>query len=282
MKKIAFLILIVSFSITSAQTIFNHEKRVGHEENYVFKELNSEGTNTDVIISGTLITPSSEYNEIVIIAPGSGKDTRNSHYLITEELLKNNIAVYRYDDRGVGKSKGRYNGKIDHHIMDLYFAITTIQKVKNLASKKIGILGHSKGGYAAICNYQEKLNIDFLILMATPLLESNGKFLNYKSKIKRKNVKQKIGFKFILQNINIPVLFISGDNDSIIDNEQSIVMLKELDNKNITIKTMNELDHYLKRGNDDWLMTKDYSSLYVMDDKALKEIINWIDSINDE
>ncbi len=36
-------------------------------------------------------------------------DSRHSHYLLTQELLKNNIAVFRYDERGVGKSDGKFS-----------------------------------------------------------------------------------------------------------------------------------------------------------------------------
>ena len=40
------------------------------------------------LLKTPIITQKTNYDKIVIIAPGSGPDTRNSHYILTEELLE--------------------------------------------------------------------------------------------------------------------------------------------------------------------------------------------------
>ncbi len=106
MKKNRKIYIILIFTIISnfikAQEIYSNEKQIDRIENYLFTQFETENKNDNVILRGTLIEPKTNYSKVVIIVPGSGKDTRNSHYKLTEELLKNNIAVYRYDERGCG------------------------------------------------------------------------------------------------------------------------------------------------------------------------------------
>ena len=158
-------VFILSFNVGFSQEIFDFEKEINSLENYHSKEINFLDTKESIKLSGTLITPKTNYSKIVIIAPGSGKDTRHSHYIMAEEFLKNGFAVYRYDDRGIGKSEGKYNRNIKQNISDLYYAFKHLRQIDSLSNKTIGILGHSNGGYASINAYQRGLKIDFLILI---------------------------------------------------------------------------------------------------------------------
>jgi len=279
MKKTVLIFLLVSFSILNSQTIFDFEKEITDKKKYSFQEIEFEDSDKKIKLFGTLITPKTNFDKIIIIAPGSGRDTRHSHYILTEQLLKNKIAVFRYDDRGIAKSQGKYTGNIKHNMRDLYFAFKNIRKIDTLMNKKIGILGHSKGGYAAVCSYQNNLDINFLVLMGAPI-EQNGKFLNSTFKLKNtSNSLREKNFKLLFQNIEIPVLYIVGNQDNIINHQNGITLLKKITNNNITIKIMNGLDHFLTKNNDDWLKNNAFDSLYKIDNEALITILNWIKKI---
>ncbi len=167
------MVLLSIAPLSYAQMIFSHEGEISDKDSYVFSEIDFYNDNDDLRLSGTLIAPKSTYEKVVVILPGSGKDTRNSHYKLTEEFLKKGIAVYRFDERGVGKSEGKYTTTITGLTYDLAYAIQTLRKQEKLKDKKIGVLGHSMGGMASIVAnkifQKEKHNIDFLIQVASPV-----------------------------------------------------------------------------------------------------------------
>ena len=277
MKKAILILLILLSNKSIGQDFLVFEKKINNEENYNFQNIDFFDTEENIKLSGTLISPKSDYSKIVIIAPGSGKDTRNSHYILTEEFLKNGIAVYRYDDRGFGKSEGKYNISINDNNNDLYYAFQNLRLNETLVQKKIGILGHSLGGYAALNACANELNIDFLILMSTPI-EKFGNFKKNKFEVKNQN-KIKVSSEYVLNNIKVPLLFIAGSEDSLFNVKSTIKLLNNLNNKNIQTKIMDGMNHYLKIGNDDWQEKRQFNSLYEINSEALKEIMNWATNI---
>lgn len=277
MKKAILILLILLSNKSIGQDFLVFEKKINNEENYTFQDIDFFDTEENIKLRGTLISPKSDYSKIVIIAPGSGKDTRNSHYILTEEFLKNGIAVYRYDDRGFGKSEGKYNISINDNNNDLYYAFQNLRLNKTLVQKKIGILGHSLGGYAALNACANELSIDFLILMSTPV-EKFGNFKKNKFEVKNQN-KIKVSSEYVLNNIKVPLLFIAGSEDSLFNVKSTIKLLNNLNNKNIQTKIMDGMNHYLKIGNDDWQEKRQFNSLYEINSEALKEIINWATNI---
>ena len=276
-KIILLSLMLLPVQILMAQKSYDFGKEIQNAEQYNFEEINFIDSEDNTKLSGTLISPKTEYSKIVVIVPGSGNDTRNSHYILAEELLKNGIAVYRFDDRGVGKSGGEVNFSVDQIIKDLYYALDNIQKNDSLSKKEIGVLGHSLGGIATIDAYQEGLKIDFLILMATPI-EKFRKFnqLQYSSKT---NPEIKVSTKTLFQNLQIPMLFIAGTNDSFFHCEKTVALVNALNNKNIEVKTLSGLNHFLKADTDAWKKTKEFDTLYQIDNKAVNDIVNWITNL---
>ncbi|MFY0631611.1 MAG: alpha/beta fold hydrolase [Flavobacteriaceae bacterium] len=173
MKNMLVMFLLLIGPLSYAQTVFSHEREIDSKENYVFTDIDFFNFNDNLKLSGTLITPKSTYKKIVIILPGSGKDTRNSHYKLAEEFLKNSIAVYRFDERGVGKSQGTFTTAISGLTYDLAYAVKHLKSLPKLQDKQIGVLGHSLGGMASIVAHQiisnPKEQIDFLIQIASPV-----------------------------------------------------------------------------------------------------------------
>ncbi len=181
------VVLLLFFSYADAQEIFSYEKEIPNKENYLFEEVNfkvSLKKKDSITLSGTLIMPKGDFDKAVVIVPGSGADTRNSHYLLTEQLLKNNIAVYRYDERGLGKSEGKYNTAnytITMMSDEICSGIKSLRKIRSLQGKKIGLIGHSQGGMVTMEAYEKKAAVDFLVQWATPV-QKHGEFIKFQLK----------------------------------------------------------------------------------------------------
>jgi pimeloyl-ACP methyl ester carboxylesterase len=270
MKKIVFILLFSLCNIAFSQKYSDFGKELPNKESYQFHEINFVNAEDNTKLYGTLIIPKKGFAKVVIVVPGSGPDTRNSHYVLTEALLNNGIAVYRYDERGVGQSEGKY--KFKENGMDLYYAFKKLKGIDTISKKSFGIIGHSMGGYYAINAYLMKSKLDFLVLISTPI----ERIINRKFEDNNKN---KSAVVTILKNIEIPTLYIIGTQDGLLNAKKTITSLNELGNKNMQIKLMEGLNHFLKLGNDDWIKTRDYKLLYEIDKNALIEIMNWINKI---
>ena len=125
--------------------------------------------------AGTITYPKGEgkYPAVVLIT-GSGAQNRDEEIygfkifkIIAEHLANKDIAVLRYDDRGVGSSKG----KSVNESTTMDFAGDVVSAVELLKTKEyvnpmaIGLLGHSEGGIVAPI-VAGKTNVAYMILMA--------------------------------------------------------------------------------------------------------------------
>jgi len=77
------------------------------------------------------------------------------------------------------------------------------------------------------------------------------------------------------KNINIPLLYIIGANDEQINVKYGIEKLQEFKNEFISIKVLDNMDHYLTLNNGEWNKTKQ-SEIREINNIALNEIISWI------
>ena len=341
MKKNRKIYLIFIFTLITnfikAQEIYSYEKQIDSIQNYRFTQVETVNINDNVILKGTLIEPKTNYSKVIIIVPGSGKDTRNSHYKLVEKLLENNIAVYRYDERGCGLSSGKFNThyyNLNDMTNDLKFVYEELKKNKQLANKKIGLLGHSLGGMVTIGLLENNLNPDFFIQWATPV-QNKGSFLKYQlttgvnkfedeliygSQEEKLNVMDKINnvifenkndenlklckkidtvskeigytknrykrftyanfystkelikkdLESIYKSCTVNLLYIIGDKDKFVEAEKETNLLRSFKNKNIEIIEMKNLNHYLKKGNEN------IENMYDIENEASNEIVNWI------
>lgn len=169
MKQIFLLIVLISSLIANSQNIFKYEREINAAASYEFEEIDFQNTDDKIKLSGTLIKPKTDFSKIVVIVPGSGKDTRHSHFVITEELLQKNIAVFRFDERGIGKSEGKYSELANDLSNDLTYAFKDL--LKRYSTKKIGIIGHSLGGIATLKSLKNNINPEFIVLIETPVMK---------------------------------------------------------------------------------------------------------------
>ena len=128
-------------------------------------------------LAGTLTMPegTGPFPAVVLIS-GSGPQDRDETLLghkpflvIADHLTRNGIAVLRYDDRGVGKSKGNMMNATSMSLAgDAEAAVTYLLSRPEIDKKMIGLAGHSEGGLIAPIVASRNDNIAFLVSLAGP------------------------------------------------------------------------------------------------------------------
>lgn len=179
LNKTLLLLIFLTNVISYAQSdkLYKYEKPLKgdhfSQKNIVIKSGNTE-------ISGTLLLPKANFDKLLIFVPGSGQDKRNNHFKLAERLISDSIAVFRFDDRGVGKSTGNFNAGIEGFDDDLLNIYNYFKDDKSLSGKKIGILAHSLGGLITLKAIEKGLNPDLLVFLAVPV-KGKGYFFEYQS-----------------------------------------------------------------------------------------------------
>lgn len=126
--------------------------------------------------AGTLTYPlTGDRFPAVVMITGSGAQNRDEEIygfkifrIIADYLTKSGIAVLRYDDRGVGGSKGKTvnESTTADFAGDVIAAVEYLKTRGNIDPLKIGLMGHSEGGIVAPLVASKTGGIAFIVLMA--------------------------------------------------------------------------------------------------------------------
>jgi hypothetical protein len=142
---------------------------------YYTEDVQFMNTKENISLAGTLSLPKKEgVFPAVILISGSGQQNRDSEILghkpflvIADYLTRNGIAVLRYDDRGVGESKGDPTLSTSADFAnDARAAFDFLRNRKEINPQKVGIIGHSEGGMIAPMLAATDKNVAFIILLA--------------------------------------------------------------------------------------------------------------------
>lgn len=349
MKIVQFIFLLITSCVSAqhAKYHYEYERVIPNQER--FEKLNVKAYNEaeKIDLYGTLLMPKTPFDKVVMIIPGSGPDSRENHFKLAEELLLQNIAVFRYDERGVSESGGEFNEVIvgiNEWVDDMGILYQQLKQLPAVKDKQLGLIGHSLGGMIAIDAWnKKKVNPSFMVQWSTPV-QSHGEWLKYQLKnrigdlprqLKYDNLEDaykimdiyntalastndattrkedlnllkatqkeakkagytsrrfdrfryatfptlkdliKKDFEKMYAAIDVPVLYIIGTNDPIVDAVAEVEKLKSLGNKNTTIKVMDGLDHFLTTETE-LIQSKE---IYHIDSSASDAIIQWIKAI---
>ena len=108
-----------------------------------------------VKLAGTLTLPRGVGTcPAVVLITGSGPQDRDEAIMghrpflvLADHLTRHGIAVLRCDDRGVGKSSGRFAEATEKEFVeDTLAAVDWLKSRKEIDPKRIGLVGHSEGG----------------------------------------------------------------------------------------------------------------------------------------
>ena len=131
----------------------------------------------EIKLSGTLTLPQGDGPfAAVFLVSGSGPQDRNEEVfghkpflLLADDLTRAGVAVLRADDRGVGGSTGDLNLAATADLaQDALAAVAFLESRPEIDKHRIGLLGHSEGGYIAPLAASRSADVAFLVLMAAP------------------------------------------------------------------------------------------------------------------
>lgn len=130
----------------------------------------------DVRLEADLLIPAggSEKKGAVIFIVGSGPVPYQAYFGITQKyvqdvFLPRDTAVLFVNKRGVGESEGNwkhqdFQGRAD----DLYAAVQFLKEHEGIDPDRIGIIGHSQGGYVVPITASQHEDVAFFISLVGP------------------------------------------------------------------------------------------------------------------
>ena len=154
---------------------------------YKVKEVTFENSEHDVELAGTLTLPRGKGPfPAAILVSGSGAQNRDEELLghkpflvIADYLTRHGMAVWRYDDRGIGESTGDFSkATTADFAYDAASAFLFLKKNKKIDKNRIGIIGHSEGGTIATMVATADTQVRFVVLLAAPGIPVDQLMLN--------------------------------------------------------------------------------------------------------
>ena len=164
--------------LTIHDTTINGHPQTPHPP-YPYDTVEVEYDNADksVHLAGTFCSPKTggPFTTILMIT-GSGLQDRDETILghkpfavIADYLTRNGFAVLKVDDRNKGKSKGEVkNATSLNFANDVYTSVQFLSTLSQVNKNRIGLMGHSEGGFIAPVVYTMYPQIAFIVSLAGP------------------------------------------------------------------------------------------------------------------
>lgn len=150
---------------------------------YLEQQVSFRNPKGNASLAGTLTYPKGGGPfPAVVLVNGSGQQNRDSEVfghrpfkILADHLSKNGFAVLRYDDRGIGGSKGEVNlaTTIDF-ASDADAVVDFLSKQNTVKLGKIGIVGHSEGALIAEIVAAENDKVDYVALLSGPVIKGDS------------------------------------------------------------------------------------------------------------
>ncbi|NDP26938.1 MAG: alpha/beta hydrolase [Flavobacterium sp.] len=190
-----------SFPLNLSKIKIEKEKLIRPQEptkpySYISEDITFENQKAGIVLAGTLTLPKKEgVFPVVVLISGSGPQNRDEEllghkpfFVIADYLTKNGIAVLRYDDRGIGSSKGDFKTATSlDFATDVQAAIEYLKTRKEINKKEIGLIGHSEGGIIAPMVASKSKDVAFIVLLAGPGLPGDQLLLLQQNLIAKGN-----------------------------------------------------------------------------------------------
>ena len=193
---------------------------------YYSEDVTFQNPKANISLAGTLTLPEKEgVFPVVVLITGSGPQNRDEELVghkpflvISDYLTKNGIAVLRYDDRGVGQSKGDFKtATTTDFATDVESAITYLKTRKEINKKQIGLVGHSEGGLIAPMVASKSKDVNFIVLLAGTGIQGDKLLLLQQELIAKANGASESDIKKSVQaNANLfKMVLQSNDNQKL-------------------------------------------------------------------
>jgi pimeloyl-ACP methyl ester carboxylesterase len=142
---------------------------------YDEEEVLFDNAKAGIRLAGTLTLPRrSGPHPAVLLITGSGPQDRDEtimghrpFWVIADYLTRLGIAVLRVDDRGVGKSTGKFQGATTVDFAgDARAGVDFLKTRKDIDARQIGLIGHSEGAMIAPMLAAQSDDIAFIVMLA--------------------------------------------------------------------------------------------------------------------
>ena len=146
----------------------------------------------DVVLAGTMTSPrgNGPFPTLILIR-GSGPQDRDEtifdhkpFLVLADHLTQNGFAVIRFDERGIGESKGQFAQATSADLADDVEALFKwAQQQDKVDGQKIILLGHSEGGLIAPMIAARQSDLGGVIMLAGPGVPGEQIIMNQTRKI---------------------------------------------------------------------------------------------------
>lgn len=145
---------------------------------YTVEEVTVENPAAKVTLAGTLTLPKGDGPfPVAVLVTGSGPQDRDEtlfqhkpFLVLADYLTRHGVAVLRYDDRGVGKSKGTFStATTADFATDAHAAVKFLLARKEIDPKRVGLIGHSEGGLVGpMVAADHPMDVGFVVMLSGP------------------------------------------------------------------------------------------------------------------
>lgn len=144
---------------------------------YRSEDLSVANAQGGAVLAGTLTRPDGPgpFPAVVLIT-GSGAQNRDEELMghkpflvLADSLTRQGVAVFRYDDRGVGRSTGDSAAATSEDFAaDAWAVWQHLRSRPDIDRKRVGLLGHSEGGLIAPMLAAAHPEVAFVVMLAGP------------------------------------------------------------------------------------------------------------------
>ncbi len=225
-------------------------------------------TTGEAIIEGELFLPEGDGPfPTVVIVPGSSNEPRDSDRQFVDVLVPEGLGVYLYDKRGVGGSVGEYpeetvdspNAFLEARAEDVISIVELLLNHERVDNDKLALAGSSQGAWVNSLIYQRLPGIIGYLVMASGGVAPTGIENYYCSLTDDPNLSIEeatamledfdgdLGFdpRPIIQGMDIPVLWLYGEEDRSHPTRFDMAFLTTLDRSNFTVVPLTNTNHDL-------------------------------------
>ena len=137
----------------------------GVKNSATFREEEAVFRNGDIELSGTLFLPPSRGSHpAVVITHGSSPNERSGYRSWARRFANAGIAALIYDKRGAGRSTGETRSASMEDLADDAIAgVNFLKSHSRIDTSKIGVIGHSQGGWIAPLAATRSKDVAFVI-----------------------------------------------------------------------------------------------------------------------
>lgn len=161
---------------------------------YRSEELTFANKTAGFDLAGTLTLPAGAGPfPAVVLVSGSGPEDRNEalfghqpFLVLADYLTRRGFAVLRYDDRGVGQSKGTFkDATTTDFTTDALAALTYLRTRPDIRPRQVALMGHSEGGLIGWLAAAQPGGPDLLVSLAGPGVPGDAILLRQQADLAR-------------------------------------------------------------------------------------------------